>query len=227
VQPLATPSRSTGHEVVVVPEIRIRQLVRRGGASVVEGSLMPYLLLAGALQLAGFRTAVVAALAATLAVAAYRWRARGRVSGILVLSLLTLAVRTGFAVVTGDANVYFLQPVVATVLVAGAFAATACLGRPLAWRLAGDFVVLPEQALEHPHVGAFFRRLSFLWAAVHMTKALLTVWLLWTVPLDQFVLLKGLLSLVLMGGAIGGSVVWFRRAVVTGPLGAAPVAVTG
>ena len=225
-QPLAPPPRPTGHQAVVIPEISVRHLVRRGGASLVEGSLLPFLLLAGALHLAGFRTAVVVALAATLALAAHRWHARGRVSGILVLSLLTLAVRTGFAVVTGDATVYFLQPVAAAVLVGATFAVSACVGRPLAWRLASDFVALPEQALEHPHVGAFFRRLSFLWAAVHMTKAVLTVWLLWTVPLTQFVLLKGLLSLVLMGGAISGSVLWFRRAVLTGPLAATPVAAT-
>ena len=208
---LAAPARPT--DAATIPDIRVRHLVRRGGASVIEGSLLPYLLLAGALHVAGFRAAVVVALAATLALAVYRWLAKGRVSGILVLSLLTLAVRTAFAVVTGDAKVYFVQPIVATVIVAGAFAVSAFVGRPLAWRLAGDFVALPETALEHPHLGAFFRRLSVLWAFVHLTKAVVTVWLLWTVPLAQFVVLKGALSIVLMGGAIAGSVLWFRRAV--------------
>jgi hypothetical protein len=51
---------------------------------------------------------------------------------------------------------------------------------------------------------------------VHLTKAVVTVWLLWTVPLAQFVVLKGVLSIVLMGGAIAGSVLWFRRVVATG-----------
>jgi hypothetical protein len=203
---------------VVIPEIRVRQLIRRGGASLVEGSLVPSVLLAGALQLAGFRTAVVVTLVASFAVAIYRQRSVGRVSGILVLSLLTLTVRTAFAVATGSATFYFLQPVVATVLVGGAFAASALVGRPLAWRLASDFVAIPDQALDHPHVGAFFRRLSFMWSGVQLTKAVVTVWLLWTVPLAQFVLLKGLLSIVLVGGAIGGSLLWFRRAVAEKPL---------
>jgi len=203
---------------VVIPEIHLRQLVRRGGASLVEGSLVPYLLLAGALQLAGFRTAVVVTLVASVAVAVYRQRSAGRVSGILVLSLLTLTARTAFALATGSATFYFLQPVAATALVGGAFAVSALVGRPLAWRLASDFVAIPDQALDHPHVGRFFRRLSLMWSGVQFTKAVATVWLLWTVSLTQFVLLKGLLSIVLVGGAIGLSLLWFRRAVTHRPL---------
>jgi hypothetical protein len=203
---------------VVIPEIHLRQLIRRGGASLVEGSLVPYLLLAGALQLAGFRTAVIVTLVASVAVAVYRQRSAGRVSGILVLSLLTLTARTAFAVATGSATFYFLQPVAATALVGGAFAVSALVGRPLAWRLASDFVAIPDRALDQPHVGRFFRRLSLMWSGVQFTKAVATVWLLWTVPLTQFVLLKGLLSIVLVGGAIGLSLLWFRRAVTHRPL---------
>jgi hypothetical protein len=207
-----------------IPQIRFRHLVRRGAPSLLEGSLVPYVVLAAALRIAGFRTAVVVTLACTLGIATFRWLSGRRVPGILVLSILALAARTVFAVVTGDAVVYFLQPVLATLLVAGAFAGSAILGRPLAWRLANDFVAIPERALADAHLGDFFRRLSFAWACVHLTKATITVWLLWSVSLADFVVLKGVLSIGLMGSAILGSVLWFQRVVSrAGRLATAPV----
>jgi hypothetical protein len=183
---------------------------------VVEGSVLPAVVLAVGLRTAGLQVAVLAAFACSCGLASIRLLRGGRVSGLLVLSIVALATRTAFAVATGDAHVYFLQPVLSTLLVGGAFAITPLVGVPLSWRLANDFVHLPVSLLADARVGATFRRLSFAWALVHLTKALATVVLLWSLPLEQFVLVKPLLSLVLMGSGIALSFGWVRR---TLPLG--------
>ncbi len=71
---------------------------------------------------------------------------------------------------------------------------------------------MPGHLLGELHVGCFFRRLSLGWAGVNVTKAVVTVWMIERVPFAQFVMLKGLLSLVLVGGAVVASVVSFRYA---------------
>ncbi len=190
----------------------LRGIGRRATPSLIEGSLVPYLVLAGGLHLSGLRFGLLAALAWTLAAVGLRAARRRRVSGLLVLSTCTLTARTLFAVVTGDTLVYFLQPVVVTLLVGLIFFASAFTARPLAWRLANDFCPVPGHLLGDLHVGRYFRRLSLGWAGVNVTKAAVTIWMFERVPFAQFVMLKGVLSLVLVGGAVVASVVSFRYA---------------
>jgi uncharacterized membrane protein len=190
----------------------LRGLLRRAGPSIVEGSLVPAVVLALGLHFAGLRFGLLAALAWTLGAVGVRVARGYRVSGLLMLSSCTLTAKTAFAVMTDDSVVYFMQPVVVTLLVAVVFLATAFTSRPLAWRLANDFCPVPAHLLGEHHVGRFFRRLSIAWAFVNITKAGVTVWMFEQVPVAQFVMLKPLLSLTLVGGAVVVSVLSFRSA---------------
>jgi intracellular septation protein A len=179
---------------------------------VLEGTVIPVVLFYGALRLVGPGGALAAALLWSYAAVLRRVMLRRRVPGLLLLGTLALTVRTVTAAVTGSMFVYFLQPTIGTVATAVAFLASVPAGRPLAERLAADFVPLPESLISHPVARRLFVRITLLWAFVLIANAAVTLVLLVTEPLTTFVIARSAFALVLTGGAVAGSTVWFRRA---------------
>src|SRR6266516_3933430 len=141
--------------------------------------------------------------------------ARRRVPGILVLGIVGLTARTAMALVTGSAFLYFPQPTLGAGLVAGVFIGSVLLGRPLAMRLAADFMPLPEALLAHDGVRRFFLRISLLWAGVFLANAGISLWLLVSQSLATFLWTRTVASLVLTAVAVAISTLAFRRCVTT------------
>jgi Protein of unknown function (DUF3159) len=189
-----------------------RGLVRHAWPHVLEGSLAPFVLFAIAIRLTGLMTALVVALGWSVAALVRRLVTGKRVSGLLILSTLTLSARTVFALVSGNLSLYFLPPLVTTALLAGAFIISVPLGRPLTWRLANDLFPLPAHAIDDPVAGQAFRRMCWMWAGVNVSKVGINLWLLASLPVASYAIAKGLVSFMLMGGAIAISFVWVRRA---------------
>ncbi len=177
-----------------------------------EGSLAPFVLFAITIRIAGLMTALVVALGWSFGALARRLLRRQRVSGILILSTLTLTARTVFALVSGNLGSYFIPPLITTMALAVAFAASIPLGRPLSWRLANDLWPLPAHALTDPIAGPVFRQLCWMWAGVNVSKAALNIWLLATLPIASYAIAKGLVSFLLMGSGIAVSYIWLRKA---------------
>ena len=107
-----------------------------------------------------------------------------------MLGVVGLTARTVVAALSGSVFVYFLQPTLTTVLIAGVFLPSVPAGRPLAERLAGDFCPLPATFMARPPVRRFFARITVLWAFVQLTNAALSIWLLATQPVGTYVLAR-------------------------------------
>ena len=197
------------------PIPRLAALARHATPHVLEATLIPLALFYGGLQLLGLWAALLAALIWSYTSLLRRIVTRKPVPGMLVLGIVGLTARTGLALVTGSAFLYFLQPTLGTVLVASVFVGSVLLGRPLAMRLAVDFMPLPEALLAHHRVRRFFLRISLLWAAVFMANAGISLWLLVSQSLATFLWTRTVASVVLTGGAIAISTWAFRRCVRT------------
>lgn len=189
----------------------ITTLARRSLPHVLEGTIIPVALFYGALQLIGPGGALAAALAWSYAAVLRRVMLRRRIPGLLLLGTLALTVRTVVSLATGSLLVYFLQPTIGTVALAVAFLLSLPTGRPLAERLAADFVPLPPALLAHPVIRRLFVRLTLLWAFVLLANAAMTIALLLTEPIATFLITRTLVSLALTAAAVAGSSVWFRR----------------
>lgn len=201
---------------------RLRALARRAMPHVVEGTLVPVALFAGALHLAGTGGALVLALAWSYAAVLRRLLTGRRIPGLLLLGAAALTARTVLAAATGSLFLYFLQPALGNVVAAAAFLLSVPSGHPLALRLAEDFVPLPPSLISHPAARRVFLRISLLWAAVLTANAAVTVVLLLTTPTLGFLVLRTLATLALMAGGVGLSAAWFRRALARHGLVAAP-----
>src|SRR5690606_34625981 len=83
-------------------------------------------------------------------------------------------------------------------------------GRPLAERLAGAFLPLPDTFLGSAPVRRFFARITVLWAFVQLANAGLSIWLLLTQPVATYYVAKTAGSWLLTGGPVLASTLAFR-----------------
>jgi uncharacterized membrane protein len=138
------------------------------------------------------------------------WRAATgrRVSGLLVLTLAIMTLKTTIALATGNTFVYFVQPVFVDVTVSALFLGSLWSARPLVARLAPDFFVLDSTTAERPRIRRLFHRLTLMWGLVILLKGSLTLWLLLSLSTVDFVLIKGSAIITLTLTTAAATVVW-------------------
>ncbi len=199
------------HPLPNSPIPRPGALARHALPHLVEATVIPLGLFYGGLRLFSLWGALLATLLWSYTALLRRVIMRRPVPGTLLLAAVGLTARTALALATGSAFLYFLQPTLGTVLVAASFLGSVVLGRPLAMRLAADFVPLPAALLANARVRRFFLRISLLWAVVFMANAGISLWLLLSQSLATFLWTRTLASLILTGSAIAISTLAFRR----------------
>ncbi len=189
----------------------LRELARRALPQALEAAIVPAILYVLASQVAGPRVAIFAPLA--WAVGAVWWRAaRGRtVPGMMLLALVTLLARSMIAFAADSTFVYFLQPSLGGIALAGAFLVSVAIDRPLVRRFAGDVCVLPPEVLARPAVHRCFRRLSVVWGLYGLANAALGLFMLTALTPTVYVALRTPLSVLGTAAMVAVSTVWFRR----------------
>jgi hypothetical protein len=184
---------------------------RHASKSVIEGVVVPLALFYGCLTLFGFRAAIVAALAWSLAAFGARLVWGQRPSAILVLGTVFLIFRTAVSFASGSAFLYFVQPSAASILTAFIFVGSAIVKRPIIERMARELCPLQPELFQRPAVQRFFVQISLLWAAVLLSQAAITIWLLLSTSLRDFLLERAIASYSLTAVAIAISTLWFHH----------------
>lgn len=187
-------------------------MARHALPHLIEATFIPLILFYTFLWTAGVWGALVAALVWSYAAIIRRVVTGQRIPGILVLGTLGITARTIAAFASGSVFIYFLQPSLTTVVVAGAFLLSVPAGRPLAERLAHDFVPLDPEILHLPSVKRVFVRITLLWAFVNLANAIVSIALLMSQDVGTFMAAKTLGGFLLVGIAIATSTFWFKRA---------------
>jgi hypothetical protein len=129
----------------------------------------------------------------------------------LLLTTALLVVRTVVGLATGSTFLYFLQPTAQNFVFALALLATLGLDRPLLAKLADDFCAFPAAFSAHPQIRRFFRRISLLWAVVFLANGGMTLGVLATQTVGNFLIVSTAGSYSLVAAGIGLSLWWFRR----------------
>jgi len=189
----------------------LRAIARHAVPNIVEATLVPLLLFYVTMASAGVWAGILSSLLWSYACLVRRIVGGERVPGILVLGAVGLTARFVAAAATGSVFVFYAQPTLGTVLVGLAFLASVPLGRPLAGRLAGDFVPVERSVFDEPPVRRYLGRISVLWAVVHLVNAGVTLWLLMTQPVGVYMMAKTVVSWTVTGIAVAVTVVTARR----------------
>lgn len=176
-------------DVVLPPTVGA--VIGRTAVSLATAVLVPAVLFATTLALWNISAAIVAGLAWMVAVTCMRRACGYPVSGLLLLTLGIMIVRSTFTLATGNTFVYFIQPVISDACIASVFLASLLTPRPVVARIAGDFYPLTLEMAARPGIQRLLRQLTLMWGLVIVLKGCLTLWLLSSLSTVNFVLVKG------------------------------------
>lgn len=177
-------------------------VIRRVALSLMIACVIPATVFYVCVVVADVWVAIVAALAWSYGAIVWRGLTRRRTSGLLILTAIVMTGRTAIAVVADSTFLYFLQPIISDGVVATAFVVSLATARPLVARLAGDFYPMDHELHMRPRVQRLFWRLTVLWAALCLGKAMMALWLLQSQSLETFVLVKSIFVLTVTALAV-------------------------
>jgi intracellular septation protein A len=186
-------------------------IARRALPNLFEATIVPATLFYVVLVHVGAGAAMVITLAWASGALVRRLTTGQRVPAILLLSMLGLVVRTAVGLGSGNPALYFVQPALSAAAMGFVFLGSVAFGRPLVASLASDFYPLSADVAGRPGVVRLFRRLTLLWAAVHVATAAATLALLASLPLATFVAVKTMACLAITGGGVALTVSWSLR----------------
>ena len=110
-----------------------------------------------------------------------------RVPALLLLGGLGITVRTILYLGTGSTLIYFSQEILRTFATAALFGVSMAVGRPLVARFALDFCSLDPEVQGRPAVTRLFERLTYLWAGVNLSAAIVQLGLLRSLSTEAYV----------------------------------------
>jgi hypothetical protein len=169
---------------------RLGAIVARTVATLATAVVIPAALLATTVALLNVTSALIVSACWMVGVTCWRWATGRDVSGLLLLALGILTIKTMFTLVTGNTFVYFVQPVFADAAVATLFLGSLWTSLPVAARIASDFYPVDAEIAGRPRVRRLFRRLTLMWGVVILVKGVVTLWLLESLSTADFVVIK-------------------------------------
>lgn len=184
----------------------LRAIVGRTATSLFVACVVPAILISLVLVVVNVYAAIIAALGWTCAAMGWRWATRRRPSGLLLLTVATLSVRTAVTLATGNTFIYFVQPVFANAAVAIVFIASLATATPVVSRLASDFYPMEAGVCDRPRVRLLFWRLTLLWGLVCLAKGFVTMWLLMSQSQAEFVVAKNIAITVMTALAVTATI---------------------
>jgi uncharacterized membrane protein len=176
--------------------------------SLVTAVIVPTALFAVTLVIFNITVAVLVALAWMAGAMWWRRSAQRPISGLLVLGLAIMTIKTGITLATGNTFIYFVQPIFVDATVATVFLGSLLSARPVVARLAPDFYPMDAAIAERPRIRRLFRHLTLMWGLVILAKGSITLWLLVSLSTVDFVLIKGGAIISLTLATATATVVW-------------------
>jgi hypothetical protein len=189
----------------------VKSVAWRAIPKLLEGVFIPTLVFLTLLKFGGPWAAMIGAFLWSALVISTRMALGRKVPTLVAIGLAVLGLRTIVAVAAQSSFVYFVQPPLMSTIVGLALIASAIAGRPIVLRIARDFCPIPDDAMSHGHLRRCFLGLSFVWGAVQLLNAAMTLWLLLSQSLGTFVVIRTTVAHTMTATAILISVVWIRR----------------
>lgn len=179
--------------------------------AVTVATVIPLTLFYGVSAWAGIRAGIIASLTWAWIALLRQLIAKGRISGLLSLTAITLSIRMITWVIHQSTFTYFAVPIAETVAVGTLFVATMAFGRPLLVSLAHDFVPSLGEHLALEKYRPLVRRMSCVWGLVYLGSAATSAFLLATQSLHWFLLMHQFSGWVWTGTGLMLSVLYGKR----------------
>ncbi|MEP6666219.1 MAG: VC0807 family protein [Nocardioidaceae bacterium] len=188
------------------PHPALAAIIRRLAITLLVACVIPAVVFTTTMLVINIRAALVAALLWSYGAVCWQMATRRRKSGLLILTVALVTVRTSVALASGSTFLYFLQPIATDALLATVFFGSLATARPVVSRLAGDFYPMDAELAQRPRIRRLCWRLTFMWAALCLTKAVMTYWLLQSQSVEAFVVIKSASVLSINAAAVAATV---------------------
>ena len=172
-------------------------VLRRLAPDLIEASVIPTVLFTVTFLTIGTVAAYLVALGWSYLAVARRAYAGRPIPTLVLLASIGITARTALALASGSTFVYFAQPVLGKLVLSGVLMASIVTGQPLVTRFAHDFCRMSPEIDTRPAIVQLYRRLTYLWVAVNLAAAAVTVTLLLTTRSSVFVTVKPLAGAML------------------------------
>lgn len=167
-------------------------VLRRLAPDLIEASVIPTILFTVTFLTIGTVAAYMVALAWSYLSIGRRVYTSRPVPTLVLLASIGITARTALALASGSTFVYFAQPVLGKVVLSAVLMVSIITGQPLVTRFAHDFCRMSPEIDTRPAIVQLYRRLTYLWVAVNLAAAAVTVTLLLTTRSSVFVTVKPL-----------------------------------
>jgi hypothetical protein len=171
---------------------RVWPLIRGALPAVTVATLVPLALFYSLSAVAGMKVGIIASLTWAYLVLGRQLLTSRRISGLILITAVTLTVRCVTWTLHQSTFTYFAVPIFTTTAVSTLFVVSLAFGRPLLVSLARDFMPAVGDGLSHVDHRTLVRRLSCLWGLIYLGSAASSATLLSTQSVHWYLLLHQL-----------------------------------
>jgi hypothetical protein len=189
------------------PALRV---TRRALPRVIEGIIGPSAMFLTGHALWGLGGGLVLAFIWTGACLTLRITQHRAASGLLIIAAISLILRTAIALIAHSSTAFFLGPDIVTACMGLIFIASAFTAKPLAARVAGDFVPPSMLDLTDPNAARLCRIASALWGTEQLITSGVTGILVFRFSPTQFVTFHEPISLAVFAIVMAIALPFFR-----------------
>jgi hypothetical protein len=131
----------------------------------------------------------------------FRWLCGQTLSGLVLLGLVELGLRTAVALALHSTQLFFIAPAIITAVTAAVFVGSALKSKPLLARVVGELV--PPSVLDprDPRVTRMLNRVSVLYGAEQFVIAVISVAMILNMSTSEYVAMHTVVSWLVLGVA--------------------------
>lgn len=203
-RPLTVGRTASSTTVEIIARPNLAAILKHLALSLLMANVIPAALFYVCLRTGNVWAALIAALVWCYGAIAWRAGTRRPTSGLLLVTVVGLTVKTALAFASGSTFLYFLQPAVTDAVVSLLFMVSLLTARPIVSRLAADFYPMTADVAGRPRIQRLFWHLTLFWAVICLIKCAVTLWLLESLPTVTFVAVKGvaILTVILVATSV-------------------------
>jgi hypothetical protein len=190
---------------------RAWHLLRGALPAVTTATLIPLALFYSLSAVAGMKVGIVASLTWAYLVLGRQLLTSRRISGLIIITAVTLTVRCVTWTFHQSTFTYFAVPIATTTAVSTLFVVSLAFGRPLLVSLARDFMPAVGDGLSHASHRRLVRHLSCLWGLIYLGNAASSATLLSTQSVHWYLLLHQLSGWLWTGTGLAISFTYTSR----------------
>jgi intracellular septation protein A len=178
--------------------------------SLILGAVIPAVCFLLGQRMWGLIGAIVLTLVWNSLYQVFRWLCGQSLSGLALLGLLELGLRTSVALALHSAQLFFMAPAVITAVSAAVFVGSAVKSKPLLARVVGELVPPSVLDLRDPRVTQMLKRISVLYGVEQFVVAMISVAMVLSMSTSEYVAMHTLVSWLVLGVATVAVSPFFR-----------------